>query len=88
MPVPDLDYAIIGDIPTPWREPVFERVYDRLSGNLQVVYFKDNEKRRLWSYQMGAHPKKILKALTITWGVSVSTLLDVASFSITDGPAV
>lgn len=63
-----MDYLIISDIPTPWREPVFERVYKTLDGNCQVVYFKNNEKRRLWTFKMGSHPKKVLKAVTITTG--------------------
>lgn len=57
---------IISDIPTPWREPVFERVYQRLNGAVEVVYFKDNEKRRLWTFKMGGYPKTILKAFTVT----------------------
>jgi glycosyltransferase involved in cell wall biosynthesis len=60
--------VIISDIPTPWREPVFERVYDRLGGDLDVVYFKKNEKRRAWTFEMGHHPKTILKAMTVTCG--------------------
>ncbi|MGA7138858.1 MAG: glycosyltransferase family 4 protein [Terriglobales bacterium] len=63
-----MDYLIISDIPTPWREPVFERVYDRLGGAVQIAYFKDNEKRRLWTFKMGSHPKTILKAITLTAG--------------------
>ena len=63
-----MDYLIISDIPTPWREPVFERVYRKLAGAVQVVYFKDNEKRRLWTFRMGSHPKTILKAITLTTG--------------------
>jgi len=63
-----VDYLIISDIPTPWREPVFERVYQKLAGQLDVVYFKDNEKRRLWTFQMGSHPKTILTAMTLTSG--------------------
>ncbi len=61
-------YAIISDIPTPWREPVFERVYERLGGGVQVAYFKGNERRRLWTFKMGSHPKTILKAITLTAG--------------------
>ncbi len=57
---------IISDIPTPWREPVFERVHKKLGGAVEVVYFKGNEKRRLWNFRMGSHPKTILPALTIT----------------------
>ncbi|MHC1725289.1 MAG: glycosyltransferase family 4 protein [Syntrophobacteraceae bacterium] len=63
-----MDYLIISDIPTPWREPVFERVYRRLAGAVQVVYFKNNEKRRLWTFKMGSHPKTILKDITLTTG--------------------
>jgi glycosyltransferase involved in cell wall biosynthesis len=63
-----MDYLIISDIPTPWREPVFERVHERLAGAVQVVYFKNNEKRRLWTFKMGSHPKTILKAITLTIG--------------------
>jgi glycosyltransferase involved in cell wall biosynthesis len=60
-----MDYLILNDIPTPWREPVFERVYHSLSGAVQVVYFKRNEKRRLWSFSLGNHPKTFLRCLTI-----------------------
>jgi hypothetical protein len=60
-----MDYLILNDIPTPWREPVFERVYHKLAGDVRVVYFKNNEKRRLWSFQMGSHPKTILRGLTV-----------------------
>lgn len=63
-----MDHFIISDIPTPWREPVFERVHQRLGGDLRVVYFKHNEKRRLWTFKMGSHPKTILKAITLTSG--------------------
>ena len=64
------EYLIVNDIPTPWREPVFERVYKKLAGAVDVVYFKDNEKRRLWTFAMGSHPKKILRAITLTNGDS------------------
>jgi len=63
-----MDYLIISDIPTPWREPVFERVHERLAGAVRVVYFKDNEKRRRWTFKMGSHPKTILKSFTLTVG--------------------
>ena len=63
-----MDYLIICDIPTPWREPVFERVHHRLGGAVEVVYFKDNEKRRLWSFKPGSHPRKVLKAIRVTGG--------------------
>lgn len=59
-------YLIISDIPTPWREPVFERVYKKLNRDVEVVYFNHNEKRRLWKFKMGNHPKTILRSITIT----------------------
>jgi len=61
-----MDYLIVNDIPSPWREPVFERVYKKLGGAVEVVYFKSNEKRRLWTFRMGSHPKTILRAITVT----------------------
>ena len=61
-----MDYLIISDIPTPWREPVFERVHQRLGCAVHVAYFKHNEKRRLWKFKMGKHPKTILRAITLT----------------------
>ncbi len=63
-----MDYLIINDIPTPWREPVFERVHQRLAGAVEIAYFKNNEKRRFWTFKMGNHPKTILKAITLTVG--------------------
>lgn len=63
-----MEYLIISDIPTPWREPVYERVYEALGGAVQVAYFKNNEKRRLWTFKMGSHPKTILKAITFAAG--------------------
>lgn len=63
-----LDHLILSDIPTPWREPVFERVYRRLRGSVRVVYFRGNERRRLWSFELGSHPKTILRGLVITAG--------------------
>jgi glycosyltransferase involved in cell wall biosynthesis len=63
-----MKYLILNDIPTPWREPVFERVHNRLQGALQVAYFKSTEKRRLWSFNLGSHPKTILRSITFTIG--------------------
>lgn len=59
-------YLILNDIPTPWREPVYERVHRALGGDVRVAYFKGNEKRRLWTFKQGSHPKTILRGLTIT----------------------
>jgi glycosyltransferase involved in cell wall biosynthesis len=60
----NMNCLIIHDIPSPWREPVFERVYRRLGGDVHVLYFKNNEKRRLWSFKWGSHPKTILRSIT------------------------
>lgn len=61
-------YLILNDIPTPWREPVYERVHRALGGDVRVAYFKGNEKRRLWTFRQGSHPKTVLRGLTITVG--------------------
>ena len=61
-------YLILNDIPTPWREPVYERVHRALAGDVRVAYFKGNEKRRLWTFRQGSHPKTVLRSLTITVG--------------------
>jgi glycosyltransferase involved in cell wall biosynthesis len=66
MNVTTREHLIISDIPTPWREPVFERVYERLGGTVDVIYFRNNEKRRLWTFGMGQHPKTILKGISLT----------------------
>ncbi|MGJ5813861.1 glycosyltransferase family 4 protein [Paludibaculum fermentans] len=63
-----MDRLIISDIPTPWREPVFERVNNQLESGVPVVYFHNNETRRLWTFKMGNHPKTILKAIRLTLG--------------------
>jgi len=68
-PVPKaVKYLILSDIPTPWREPVYERVWKALAKDVLVVYFKANEKRRLWSFDLGEHPRVVLPSLTITTG--------------------
>jgi len=63
-----MNYLIVSDIPTPWREPVFERVFKSLAGAIEVVYFKNNETRRLWNFKLGAFPKTILRAITLRMG--------------------
>ena len=63
-----MKYLILNDIPTPWREPVYERVHRALAGDVRVAYFKGNEKRRLWTFRQGSHPKTVLRSLTITIG--------------------
>lgn len=63
-----MNNLILTDIPTPWREPVFERVHAQLAGAVDFAYFKNNEKRRQWKFKTGGHPRKILKAITLTAG--------------------
>ena len=59
-----MKYLMVTDIPTPWRETVHEIVHHRLGDDFHVVYCKDNEKKRLWTFRHGNHPKTLLKALT------------------------
>jgi glycosyltransferase involved in cell wall biosynthesis len=68
MRQPAMSFLILNDIPTPWREPVFEKVFQKLGDEVEFAYFKNNEKRRLWTFNMGAHPRKILKAITLSVG--------------------
>ncbi len=64
-----LDYLIINDILTPWREPVFERVWKKLAGQaVHALYFKSNEQRRLWTFHHGTHPKTVLRGWTLRTG--------------------
>ena len=63
-----MDFLILDDIPTPWREPVYERVYNVLGGVVQVAYLKHTEKRRLWAFDMGSHPRTYLGAVTLGLG--------------------
>ena len=63
-----MKHLIISDIPTPWREPVFERVCRALGPGSEVVYFKGNETRRKWSFELGAHPRTVLRAITVRTG--------------------
>ena len=55
-----MKYLGIMDIPAPWREPVFERVGRELGADFHVVYFRDNETRRLWKFPHGKHSRSIL----------------------------
>jgi len=63
-----MTYLILNDIPTPWREPVYERVHRALGDAVAVVYFKRNERRRLWTFTPGSHPKTILPGVTLRIG--------------------
>jgi glycosyltransferase involved in cell wall biosynthesis len=60
-------YLLITDPPTPWREPVFELVHRALGDDFHVVYFGLKEKRRLWSFSIGAHQKSILNSISINF---------------------
>lgn len=68
-PEKDMDqetkYLLVTDIPAPWREKVFERVHDKLGNAFHVAYCSHNERRRLWTFPHGSHPKTMLKPLTI-----------------------
>ena len=60
-----MKYLLITDIPAPWREKVYEYVYEKLGEDFHVVYSAHNEKRRLWTFPLGNHPKTLLKCLNI-----------------------
>ena len=61
-----MKYLLITDIPAPWREKVYENVYKKFGDEFQVVYCNYNEKRRLWKFPLGNHPKTFLKGITIS----------------------
>lgn len=61
-----MKYLLLTDIPAPWREKVYELVYKALGDEFHVVYSAHNEKRRLWSFAFGKHPKTFLKCLNIS----------------------
>lgn len=55
---------ILSDTPSPWREPVFERVFNSLNGQVKLVYLNEKERRRRWDFNFGRHPKIIMSSLT------------------------
>jgi len=61
-----MKYLLVTDIPAPWREKVFENVYKRIGDEFHVIYCKHNEKRRLWKFPLGKHPKTFLSGITIS----------------------
>lgn len=65
-----MKYLCVMDIPTPWREPVFERVHRLLGGEFHVAYFRNTETRRLWKFPMGAQPKTMLPGINFMLGGS------------------
>jgi glycosyltransferase involved in cell wall biosynthesis len=58
-------YLLVTDIPSPWREKVYECVYRELGDDFQVVYCGRNEKRRLWNFPHGSHNKVFLNAISL-----------------------
>jgi glycosyltransferase involved in cell wall biosynthesis len=63
-----MKYLLITDIPTPWREKVYEGVYQRMGSSFHVAYCGRNEKRRLWNVALGNHPKTFLPSVSVTLG--------------------
>jgi glycosyltransferase involved in cell wall biosynthesis len=59
-----MKYLLITDIPAPWREKVYENVYRELGDQFHVAYCHTNEKRRLWKFKWGDHPKTFLGNIT------------------------
>lgn len=59
-----MKYLVITDIPAPWREKVYENIYKKYGNEFHVVYCNYNEKRRLWNFPLGSHPKTFLKTIT------------------------
>ena len=59
-------YLLLTDIPAPWREKVYEKVYEKLGNDFHVAYCNYNEKRRLWEFPPGKYPKTFLKGITIS----------------------
>lgn len=61
-----IKYLLVTDIPAPWREKVYEDVHRHFGDEFHVVYCNNNEKRRLWKFPLGQHPKTFLKTIMIT----------------------
>ncbi len=61
-----MKYLIITDTPTPWREKVYENVYNCFGDEFHVVYCNLKEDRRLWKFPLGNYPKTFLKGTSIT----------------------
>jgi len=61
-----IKYLLVTDIPAPWREKVYENVYNKLGDKFHVIYCNYNEKRRLWKFSLGNHPKTFLYGFTST----------------------
>ena len=82
-------YVLITDVPTPWREKVYERVYKRLGDDFHVVYCARKEERRLWRFPMASYPRTFLKSLRFCVGEKERWLnLNVVSFLFKHKPKV
>ncbi len=57
-----MKYLILEDLPTPWRDPVYEKVHGFFGDQICVSYCKSNEERRLWKFRLGNHRKVFLRA--------------------------
>jgi len=60
-----MKYLLVTDIQEPWREKVYESVYKKFGNDFHVFYCKSTEKRRLWTFPLGNHPKTFSKPIII-----------------------
>lgn len=60
-----MKYLIITDTPTPWREKVYENVFNCFGNEFHVVYCRLKEDRRLWKFPLGKYPKTFLKGASV-----------------------
>lgn len=60
-----MKYLLLFDTPAPWREKVFENVYNHFGSDFHVAYYGYVEKRRLWKFEHGKHEKTFLKRISI-----------------------
>jgi glycosyltransferase involved in cell wall biosynthesis len=61
-----MKYLIVTDFPAPWREKVYECVYEEFGNDFHVLYCNYSEKRRLWTFPLGNYPKTFLKSRTVS----------------------
>ena len=86
-----IKYLLVTDIPAPWREKVYENVYNKLGAEFHVAYCNSNEQRRLWSFPLGRHAKTFLKSsitITIEKGKENYFNWDVIPFMLRNRPEV
>lgn len=58
--------ALISNIPSPYREPVYEAVANELPGRFTVLYCNTLEKDRQWSFPQGKYPRIFLAGTSFT----------------------